>query len=115
MEREIFVADCLKVCAAEVDDPAKCDNFSTQSLALARLTKAGNGQKEKWISRVNDVAAFIKKRKKTDAESTDRDDGEDGKALLKIMRETVVKEDDDGRRVAVPKRARYVVQCNVAN
>ena len=50
-EKEIFVADCLVVCAAEVDDAASCDNFSAQSLALARLTKAGYGQKEKWISR----------------------------------------------------------------
>ena len=105
MEKEIFVADCLKGFAAEVDDPAKCDNFSAQSLALARLTKAGNGQKEKWISKVNDVTAFIKNRKKTDKESAGRS-SEDAKALLKIMRETVVRE-DDARRVAVPKRARY--------
>ena len=103
MEKEIFVADCLEVCAAEVDDPAKCDNFSAQSLALARLTKAGNGQKEKWISRVDGVAAFIKRREGIDGEN---DDGEDGKkALLRILRETVVRE-DDVRRVAVPKRAR---------
>lgn len=104
MEKEIFVADCLAVFAAEVDDPARCDNFSEQSMALARLTKAGNGQKEKWISKVDDVAAFIKRRKKTDKESTDRN-GEDAKALLRIMRETVVRE-DDGRRMAVSKRAR---------
>ena len=100
MEKEIFVADCLEVCAAEVDDPAKCDNFSAQSLALARLTKAGNGQKDKWISRVDGVAAFIKRRERADVEN---DDGK--KALLRIMRETVVKE-DDARRVTVPKRAR---------
>ena len=101
MEKEIFVADCLEVCAAEVDDPAKCDNFSAQSLALARLTKAGNGQKEKWIPRVDGVAAFIKRREKVD----DGSDGEEGKALLRVMRETVVRE-DDAKRVAVPKRAR---------
>ena len=100
MEKEIFVADCLEVCAAEVDDPAKCDNFSAQSLALARLTKAGNGQKDKWISRVDGVAAFIKRRERADVEN---DDGK--KALLRIMRETVVRE-DDARRVTVPKRAR---------
>ena len=100
MEKEIFVADCLEVCAAEVDDPAKCDNFSAQSLALARLTKAGNGQKDKWISRVDGVAAFIKRRERADVEN---DDGK--KALLRIMRETVVTE-DDARRVTVPKRAR---------
>ena len=100
MEKEIFVADCLEVCAAEVDDPAKCDNFSAQSLALARLTKAGNGQKEKWISRVDSVTAFIKRRERVDGES---DEGK--KALLRIMRETVVRE-DDARRVTVPKRAR---------
>ena len=54
---------------------------------------------------MKDVTAFIKNRKKTDKESAGRS-GEDAKALLKIMRETVVRE-DDARRVAVPKRARY--------
>ena len=52
---------------------------------------------------MNNVTAFIKRRQRT---ATDKSDGEDGRALLKIMRETVVR-DGDGMRVAMPKRARY--------
>ena len=130
MEKEFFVADCLEAFAAEVDDPAKGDNFSAQSLALARSTKAGDGQKargarddifliagtpylyihcqkSKWswyAPRVKDVTSFIKKRAKTSSAHRSGDE-EEGRALAKIMRETTVE------NVAVTKRAREGEDC----
>ena len=113
MEKEIFVADCLEAFAAEVDDPAKCDNFSSHSLALARSTKAGDGQKGKWswyAPRVKDVTAFIKGRVRTS--SADRDGEEAGRALAKVMRETTV--EGAARAAAVTKRAREGEDCGAA-